>query len=140
VVEEMNNTLKMGMRHRYTFSIPKNKTVPHLYPENVHFKSMPKIFTTGFLVGLIEITCMQSLSKHLEEGEGSVGIHISISHISPTPPGMNAEISAKVSNIDGNKVTWDIMARDEKDIISEGQHRRFVVNWDKFNFGVQQKK
>lgn len=135
----MKNTLKVGMEHQYTYKISENKTVPYLYPGDTHLKSMPKIFATGFMVGLIEITCMQALSKHLNDGEGSVGIHIDVSHTSPTPPGMEVEVFVKVKDIEGNKVTWDITARDQKDTISKGKHQRFIVNWNKFQSKLDQK-
>ena len=135
----MKNTLQLGMEHTYRYTVPENKTVPFLYPEDEHFKIMPKVFGTGFMVGLIEITCMQALSKHLEDGEGSVGVHINVSHVAPTPPGMTVEVNAKITEIYGSKVTWEIVAKDQKEIISKGKHQRYVVNWDIFNSRVKEK-
>jgi fluoroacetyl-CoA thioesterase len=101
---------------------------------------MPKVLATGFLVGLIEVTCAQALTKHLEEGEGSLGIHVNLSHTSPTPPGMTVEVRSKVIEVDGNKITFEVVAKDEMDVISEGTHRRFVVNWDRFQSKIDGKK
>ena len=80
----MKATLLPGLRHRFTYRVPSNKTVPHLYPEVAEFQSMPAVFATGFMVGLMEWTCMQLMAPHLEPGEGSVGVHIDVSHTAAT--------------------------------------------------------
>ena len=45
---------------------------------------MPEVFATGFMVGLMEWTCVQLLRPHLDPGEGSLGVHIDVSHKAPT--------------------------------------------------------
>jgi fluoroacetyl-CoA thioesterase len=57
----MRDTLKPGIRHEFTFEIPDSKTVPALYPESPEFQVMPRVFATGYLVGLIECTCIQAI-------------------------------------------------------------------------------
>ena len=39
---------------------------------------MPEVFATGFMVGLMEWTCVQLLEPHLDAGEGSLGTHIDV--------------------------------------------------------------
>ena len=48
---------------------------------------MPAVFATGFMVGLMEWTCIQLLAPHLDAGEGSLGAHVDVSHMAATPPG-----------------------------------------------------
>ncbi|MGZ8463773.1 MAG: thioesterase, partial [Candidatus Deferrimicrobiaceae bacterium] len=50
----MKETLKVGLEHVHTYRVPENKTVPHLYPEAKAFQEMPKVFATGYMVGLME--------------------------------------------------------------------------------------
>ncbi len=88
---EMKATLKPGLTHRFTYQVPQNKTVPHLYPEVAEFQAMPEVFATGFMVGLMEWTCMQLLAPHLDPGEGSLGVHIDVSHTAATPPGLDGD-------------------------------------------------
>ena len=49
----MKDTLKAGLTHRFTFTVPPEKTVPHLYPESEMFRQMPPVLATGYLVGLL---------------------------------------------------------------------------------------
>ena len=66
----MKQSLKPGISYRLEFLIPEDKTIQHLYPEAPEFHEMPAVFATGFMVGLMEWTCMKVLEPHLDEGEG----------------------------------------------------------------------
>jgi fluoroacetyl-CoA thioesterase len=135
----MKATLRPGLTHRFSYEVPQNKTVPHLYPEVADFQSMPEVFATGFMVGLMEWTCMQLLAPHLDPGEGSLGVHVDISHTAATPPGLTVTVQAECLAIDGPRVTFKVTAHDGVDPIGEGRHQRFVVSWQKFNARLAQK-
>ena len=87
----MKDTLQPGATAQFAFRIPAEKTVPHLYPEAAEFREMPTVFATGFMVGLMEWTCLKVLAPHLEEGEGSLGVHIDVSHLAATVPGPDGD-------------------------------------------------
>ena len=48
----MKATLKAGLTHRFTYQVPAQKTVPHLYQEAPEFQVMPEVFATGFMVAM----------------------------------------------------------------------------------------
>jgi fluoroacetyl-CoA thioesterase len=135
----MKATLKSGLSHRFSYQVPQNKTVPHLYPEVADFQKMPAVFATGFMVGLMEWTCMQLLAPHLDPGEGSLGVHVDVSHTAATPPGLTVMVEAECVAVDGPRVTFKVKAHDGVDAIGEGRHQRFIVNWQTFNARVAQK-
>jgi fluoroacetyl-CoA thioesterase len=135
----MKPTLKAGLTHRFSYRVPENKTVPFLFPEADDFQSMPKVFATGFMVGLFEWTCMQLLASHLEPGEGSLGVQIDVSHEAATPPGLTITVDVECIAIHGNRVTFEVRAHDGIDLIGRGRHQRFVVAWDKFEDRVADK-
>jgi len=87
----------------------------------------------------MEWTCMQLLAPHLEPGEGSLGVHIDVSHTAATPPGLSVTVDAECLAVEGPLVTFKVKAHDGLDAISEGRHQRFVVAWDKFNARVAEK-
>lgn len=81
-------TLQPGLSHAFTYRVPPNKTVRHLYPEAAEYVVMPEVFATGFMVGLIEWTCIQLVNRHLDwPAEMTLGIHVDVSHEAATPPG-----------------------------------------------------
>ncbi|MEX2128779.1 MAG: thioesterase family protein [Xanthobacteraceae bacterium] len=135
----MKPSLKPGVTHRFSYAVPENKTVPHLYPEADMFQSMPAVFATGYMVGLMEWTCIQLMAPHLDPGEGSVGVHVDVSHNAATPPGLTVTVDAEVTAVDGRRLTFKVKAHDGVDLIGEGRHERFVVAWDRFNARVAEK-
>jgi fluoroacetyl-CoA thioesterase len=136
----MKDTLKPGIEHEFRFRVPETKTVPALYPESPEFRAMPQVFATGFLVGLIEWTCMQAVQPHIEwPAEQTVGTHINVSHSAATPPGLEVVSKARLVKVDGRRLVFEVEARDEVDLISTGTHERFVINAEKFNARVRDK-
>ena len=135
----MKPTLIIGARAEFSFRVPAEKTVPHLFPEAPEFARMPTVFATGFMVGLMEWTCMKVVEAHLEEGEGSLGVHINVSHLAATVPGQTVTVEAECTKIDGKRLTFHVRAHDGLDLISEGEHERVVVAWEKFVGRVNEK-
>lgn len=135
----MKSTLKAGARAEFAYRVPANKTVPHLYPEAHDFQQMPKVFATGFMVGLMEWTCMKAIAAHLDAGEGSLGVHIDVSHVAATVPGQTVTVTAECTKVEGRRVSFTVRAHDGLDVIGEGRHERMIVVWDKFVARVNDK-
>jgi len=128
----MSQTLTPGLTHRLSFTVPREKTVPFLYPESEEFSVMPEVFATGFMVGLMEWCCLDLMAPHLAEGEGSLGTLIEVTHEAATPPGMTVTVEATLEKIEGRQLFFQVIARDEADIIGRGRHGRTLVNWPRF--------
>ncbi len=135
----MKPSLKPGLKHSFAYRVPKSKTVPALYPEAPQLQVMPEVFATGFMVGLMEWACVQLLEPHLDEGEGSLGTHIDVSHKAATPVGMTVTVDAECVEARGPRVRFKLVAHDGIDEIGSGTHERFIVGWDRFNRGVAAK-
>ena len=130
----MKDSLKPGLIFEFKFKVPENKTVPHLYPESSEFQAMPKVLATGFMVGLFEWACIQAINQHLDwPEEQTVGIHVNLSHVAATPPGLTITVKGKLEEVEGRKLTFSIVADDGVDKISEGTHDRFLIKAEKFN-------
>ena len=136
----MKPTLSPGLQYSFAYTVPPGKTVPYVYEESPELQGMPEIFATAFMVGLMEWTCMQLLGPHLDEGEGSLGVHIDVSHISPTPPGLKVTVEAECIEVKGPRAKFRLRAHDGVDEIGAGTHDRFIVTWDRFERGVAQKR
>jgi fluoroacetyl-CoA thioesterase len=135
----MRPTLKPGLTHRVTYRVAERTTVPQTYPEFPAITAMPKVFATGFMIILMECACTELLAEHLDGGEGSVGVHVDVSHIAATPVGMTVTVDAECVQIVDRRVGFRVRAHDGLDLIGEGRHDRFVVDWDKFNARVAAK-
>ena len=135
----MKATLKPGLRHRVTYTVAERTTVPHTYPDVPVIAAMPEVFATGFMIILMERACTELLAEHLDASEGSVGVHVDVSHIAATPVGMTVTAEAECVQIVDRRVSFKVKAHDGMDLIGEGRHEHFVVNWDSFNARVAAK-
>ena len=136
----MKDTLQPGLTHTLQFRIPATKTVPHLYPESEMFREMPEVLATGFMVGLLEWACVETLRPHLDwPAEQSLGTHVNFSHEAATPPGMMVTVNVRLTEVDGRKLKFAVEASDGIDIISRGVHERFVIDAARFRKKVSEK-
>ena len=113
--------------------------MPHLFPEAHDFQLMPTVFATGFMVGLMEWTCMKVLEGHLEDGEGSLGIHIDVTHIAATVPGQVVTVEAECIGCGWPSRFFKVSAHDGIEKIGEGKHERMIVPWERFVANVNEK-
>lgn len=135
----MKPTLQPGARATWSIVVPEDKTVPHLFANAPDLQSMPAVFATAFMIGLIEWTCMKVIEPHLDEGEGSLGIHVDVNHTAATLPGQTVTVEAACIKVEGRRITFRIVAHDGIDKISEGMHQRMVVPWSRFKAQVNGK-
>jgi fluoroacetyl-CoA thioesterase len=136
----VKESLQPGLTFEFSFEVPENKTVPHLYPESPEFQVMPKVLATGFMVGLFEWACIRAVNPHIDwPREQTVGIDVKLSHIAATPPGLTVTVKGRLEKVEGRKLTYSLVADDGVDKISEGIHERFVIDAAKFNAKMAEK-
>ncbi len=136
----MKDTLQAGLEYSFAFKIDESKLVPALFPEAEEFGVMPNVFATGYLVGLIEWTCIQALKPHLDwPAEQTVGTKVEVSHLAATPAGLEVTTKVKLIETDGRRLIFEVEAHDGIDLITRGRHERFVINKEKFDAGISKK-
>jgi fluoroacetyl-CoA thioesterase len=136
----MRSTLAPGITHELRIRVEDNRTVPSLLPESAEFSQMPRVLATGYMVGLIELACIQAVNPHLDwPREQTVGTGLNVTHTAATPPGMHVTIGVRLMAVEGRKLTFEIEARDERDVISQGSHERFVIDSERFGAKVKEK-
>ncbi len=124
--------IAVGSQNSFSHVVARAHTVPHLLPEAEAFGTMPAVLATGMMIAIMEWACLEHLAPYLEEGEGSLGTHVDMSHIAATPAGLTLTIKTEVESVDGRSVWFRVSAHDGIDLIGEGRHRRAIVMWDKF--------
>lgn len=98
------------------------------------------VFATPMMVALMENAAVNALIGHLDEGEGSVGTHMDISHDSATPIGLKVWTKAQLIAVDGRALTFSVTAYDEAGPIGKGVHQRFIIQNEKFMGKALKKK
>lgn len=90
------------------------------------------VYATPCMVALMEGAACEALSGVLPEEKTSVGIELSISHLSATPVGMEVNAEAEVTAVEGSMVTFQVTAYDEAGKIGEGTHKRAIITAQRF--------
>lgn len=90
------------------------------------------VFGTPFMCALMEEASWKSIAPHLEEGQSTVGTRLEVSHDSATPMGMKVWAESEITQADGKRIVLKVAAYDEKGLIGQGVHERFIVTDERF--------
>ena len=134
----MNHSLKIGLKHHKTYKVPATKMVPNLYPESAEFVQMPKVFATGFLVGLLEWACIEAINPHIDFPKiQTLGIDINASHQKATLEGGIIEIDVELTDIQNKKLFFNVVAYENGQVVSKGTHQRYLIDKAEFDKRIQ---
>lgn len=118
--------LKEGLTHTSRVEVTDENTAVV-----VGSGDMP-VFATPAMIALMENAAMTAVAPELEAGSSTVGTLMNVSHLKASPVGAKIEATARLVNVDGRKLTFEVSARDEKGMIGEGVHERFIVDKERF--------
>lgn len=118
--------LEIGIKGYLEDVVTEEMTAGHIGSGTV------RVFATPMMVALMERTCRLSVKPYLDEGEETVGTHVNIAHVSATPVGMKVRCESELVEIDRRKLVFKVVAYDDKGVIGEGLHERFVIDVAKF--------
>lgn len=90
------------------------------------------VYATPCMVALMEGAACEAISAAIPEDKTSVGIELSIAHLSATPVGLEVRAEAEVTAVDGSIITFQVTAYDEAGKIGEGTHKRAVISTQRF--------
>ena len=90
------------------------------------------VFATPMLVALVEQTCYESVLPHLDEGQGTVGTLVNVTHVSATPIGKRVWCDSELVEVDRRRLVFRVKAYDEAGPIGEGSHERFIIDTARF--------
>ena len=91
-----------------------------------------EVFSTPAMVALMEQAAQSSVAPYLDDGQGTVGTKLSISHDAATPLGMKVWAESVLTEIDGRRLVFEVRAYDEAGLIGQGTHERFIIRNERF--------
>ncbi|MCI8365710.1 MAG: thioesterase family protein [Eubacterium sp.] len=125
--------LKTGIKGKETTIVDASNTAKTMGSGTL------EVFATPAMTALMEKTAWKSVVEELEEGCGTVGIRLDITHDAPTPLGMKVTCESVLTRIDGRKLIFEVEAWDERGKIGSGIHERFIIDNKKFQEKANQK-
>ena len=126
--------LETGMRGTKTVTVNESNTA------KVMGSGTLDVFATPALIALMEETCWRSVADELEDGCGTVGTLLEIKHTAPTPIGMDVTCESVLTEADGRRLVFEVIARDAKGVVGEGRHERFIIQNEKFQTKANAKR
>ena len=97
------------------------------------------VYATPRMIGMMEYTAWSSVEPYMEEGKGTVGTHLDVSHVSASPLGAHIRIESELVEIDRRRLVFSVRAFDDAGLIGEGTHERFIIDNQKFMDRTQSK-
>ena len=118
------------------FKLGANATAKAMVSDGHTAKAMGSgnlaVFATPAMIALMEEAATSCAAQFLDEGSETVGTMISVKHMSATPVSMEVCAKATLTEVDGKRLVFDVVAEDEAGIIGAGTHERFIVTGEKF--------
>ena len=130
-------TIPVGHSGQLTWTVGPQHVV-HLGAD--HPNGGAVVFSTPNMILLMERAARVALQPFLEVGEESVGISVNIEHVAGTPISAQVYGQATVTRVDGRTVDFDVVARDDVEVLGCGSHRRAIVSLGKLRQRVSDKR
>lgn len=118
--------VELGIKGKRELVVKEEHTAKHIGSGTV------LVLATPMMIALMEQTCLWSIKPYLEEGQGSVGVHVDISHDSAAPLGSTVWCESEVIEIDRRKITFKVTVYDKDGVVGHGTHQRFIIDERKF--------
>lgn len=125
--------LEKGIKGRQEDVVTMELTASHIGSGSV------RVLATPMMIALMERTCRLSVKPCLEEGQETVGTHVNVSHVSATPVGMKVWCECELIEIDRRRLVFKVGTYDEKGLVGEGTHERFIIDVARFQAKTEDK-
>jgi fluoroacetyl-CoA thioesterase len=96
-------------------------TIRHLHP------TLPPVFSTPAMIGLMEHTTVQAVLPTLPPGFITVGTRIEVDHLKAVPDGATVRAHAKLVGYQGRFLIFEVQARSGEHVIGRGRVFRAIV-------------
>jgi fluoroacetyl-CoA thioesterase len=114
--------------------VGEENTARHLGSGNVAVLATPE------MVRLMEKAAVAAVDHLLPDGYCTVGVEVNVRHLAATPVGMRVGVQAELVAVEGRKLTFRVEADDEVERIGEGEHRRVIIDLERFKERVEAKR
>jgi len=126
--------IPVGTTHEMTWTVEPQ----HL--ASAFGSGLVDVLATPVLVGFCEEVARTMVEAGLEPGQKTVGTKVSLEHLAATPPGMTVTVRAQLTEIDRRRLCFEIDARDPVELVGRAMHERFIIDEDRFEAGIADKR
>jgi len=125
--------IRPGLKAQVTLVVAEEHTATHIGSGGVRVLATPK------MVLFMERAAVAAVDHLLPEGYRTVGGHLDVQHLAPTPVGLEVKATAELIEVDGRRLVFQVQAHDGVELVGQGTHQRFIINVQRFRESVAEK-
>jgi fluoroacetyl-CoA thioesterase len=88
-------------------------------------KDEHSVLSSPAMIMEMEIACVEAVQGIVK---ASVGFHVDVKHIAPTPAGESVETTATLIEINGKKLCFKVESKYGEILVGIGTHRRSILD------------
>ena len=85
------------------------------------------VFATPAMIGLMEGASHKAVEDRLPPGQTTVGYEVHVRHVAPAPPGSTVTVTSRLTEVNGNKLVFEVSCSLGDKVIGRGTHKRAIV-------------
>lgn len=98
------------------------------------------VFATPCMIQFMEETARISVEPYLAEGQSTVGTVVNVKHLASTFVGCTVKCESELIEVDRRRLVFNVKVFDDKELLGEGIHERFIIDNAKFIARLDEKK
>lgn len=126
--------LEPGIKHQIQRTVEEQYTATHVG------SGQAAVLATPVMILFMETAAMEAVLNGLPLGHQTVGVHVDVRHVAPTPVGMRVDVTAELIKVEGRLLTFQVTAHDEREVVGTGTHQRAIIDLARFQERVQAKR
>ena len=115
--------MKTGDIFTLTHTVTENETARFLGSGGLD------VYATPAMICHMELA-VYSLAER--EGHQTVGTKVEVSHMRASLAGTVVTVTAELIEVDGRRLEFNVKVEDDKGVLGEGKHQRFVIDPERF--------
>ncbi len=123
---DLTEIIQPGMGREEISIVEEEHTAAHVGSGSL------RVLATPWMIAFMERAARVFLGEHLPQGYSSVGVHVDVHHLAPSPVGSRIKARAEVVSIEGSRVNFNVEAWDGSGKIGGGRHQRVVIDKARF--------
>jgi predicted thioesterase len=118
--------MNVGVRASVELAVTAADTAPALGSGDVEVLATPR------LLALAEEATVRAVAAELPAGQTTVGTRVELDHLTATPVGRTVRAEARLVEVDGRRLVFDVSAHEGSTLIARGRVERVVVDRQRF--------
>ena len=130
----MEIKMEIGTVHEINVTVEENMSAASMKSGNL------QVLATPYMIALMEQASAELCQQFLHDGISTVGTMVNIQHLAATSLGAPVRTVATLTDFDGRKATFEVVAYENAGVIGKGTHERFTIKIDSFIKKTQERK